>query len=93
MKFVALVAAAFAVSIQPLSAAPKELTFAATVTFSPGTPGFPPPPSLSLAQGLRSAALNECQHEACVLLSSSPIHSPLLCARSAIVSPCQVSIT
>jgi len=31
MKFVALVAAAFAVSIQPLSAAPKELTFAATV--------------------------------------------------------------
>ena len=46
MKFVALAAVAFAMSIQPLGAAPVELTFAATVTFSPGTPVFPPPPSL-----------------------------------------------
>ena len=46
MKFVALAAVAFAVSIQPLSAAPGELTFAATVTFSSATHGLPPPPSL-----------------------------------------------
>ena len=41
MKFVALVAVAFAMSIQPLGAAPRELTFAATVTSSTGAPGLP----------------------------------------------------
>jgi hypothetical protein len=46
MKFVVPFAVALALSIQPLSAAPTELTFTATVTFSPGTPVFPPPPSL-----------------------------------------------